>query len=209
MTGKELSDVCSEWAKIVGAAIAFLIGLKQYIIAQKWKRGEFVASQIKDFEADPKIQAALTMLDWTDRPVLLLSNKTGVTSPEIVHEHTLQLALLPHSPVDGFSDTQASIRDCFDRMLDTLVRLETFVTSDLISANELYPYIEYWVKLIAGKPKQQHQPEFYVILHHYMAQYGFLGAQKLIEGYGFDISVKDDALNQALIMAAASRLPNI
>src|SRR5437016_1241176 len=55
--------------KLLGAITVFGLGLYQYAQAQKWKRREFVAAQIKDFEGNKDIQIMMTILDWTDRKV--------------------------------------------------------------------------------------------------------------------------------------------
>ena len=65
---------CSNWveiAKIVGAGIAFLIGVSQYSKAQVWKRVEFVASEMKTFFDDEAAKAAMTMLDWRRKEMTL------------------------------------------------------------------------------------------------------------------------------------------
>jgi hypothetical protein len=201
-------DVAAEFVKIIGAIIAFALSLSQYVRAQRWKRREFIAAQIRDFDSDEKIQAALRMLDWTGRRVFLRSDETGNIVPTIVDEYTLSAALLSHSSVSGFTATQASIRDCFDQILDALGRLETFVYSELITKEELLPYIEYWVQKIAGKPKPQHSEDFYILLHHYMRTYGFERARLLLKSYGCDIDVQADRLVQAeerIILAASER----
>src|ERR1700730_12711986 len=60
-------NLATEWAKILGAIGVFITGLWQYTKAQRWKRREFIATQVKQFEADKKIQLAMTMLDWNNR----------------------------------------------------------------------------------------------------------------------------------------------
>lgn len=51
-------------ATLLGAAVAFVIGLIQYRRAQQWKRAEWVAQEMKGVFSDPLVQAALTMIDW-------------------------------------------------------------------------------------------------------------------------------------------------
>lgn len=63
----EVLKLATEWAKILGAIMVFSIGLWQYAKAQRWKRREFIAAQVKEFESDKKIQLAMTMLDWNNR----------------------------------------------------------------------------------------------------------------------------------------------
>ena len=48
----------------LGAAVAFLIGLLQYRKAQRWKRSEWLATEMQAFFADPVVKAALYMIDW-------------------------------------------------------------------------------------------------------------------------------------------------
>src|SRR5437763_11822396 len=55
----------------VAALIAFIVGLAQYRHAQRWKRAEFVAKEIKELKSDPAIRNALLMLDWNERYIEL------------------------------------------------------------------------------------------------------------------------------------------
>jgi hypothetical protein len=55
MTDLHLTLV-TDWVKIFGALVVFFIGLQRYSKAQEWKRGEFVAAQIKSFESDEKFR---------------------------------------------------------------------------------------------------------------------------------------------------------
>lgn len=204
------SKICAmivEWVKVVGALLAFLAGLYQYTRAQKWKRGEFVAKQIKAFEADKKIQAALTMLDWNAREVSFPSETTEKPLLLVVDQRLLCSALLPHESAQGYTAHEAMIRDCFDSLLDALVRFWNFVEADLISVDELRPYLIYWIRLMAGQMADWHTPAFYALLLYYIKHYGFDGAAQLIEGFGYSASVSDEVLQQAIADTLAHRQP--
>lgn len=56
---------------IVGTAVAFAWGLWQYGNAQRWKRLEFLAGEIKIFDADPLVLVSKQILDWNDRDIFL------------------------------------------------------------------------------------------------------------------------------------------
>jgi len=60
-----------EILKILGAALAFGIGLNQYRKSEAWKRLEFVAAEMKAFYADPAVKLAMGMLDWRKKEVAL------------------------------------------------------------------------------------------------------------------------------------------
>ena len=48
-------------AAMTGGLVAFLGGLMQYRRAQRWKRAEFVANEMKEFKADPMVHNALLL----------------------------------------------------------------------------------------------------------------------------------------------------
>ncbi|HEY6331626.1 MAG TPA: hypothetical protein VI756_20035 [Blastocatellia bacterium] len=52
-----------------GAIMALLFGLLQYRKSERWKRAEFVAKEIKEFESDPLVQNAMLMIDWGVRRI--------------------------------------------------------------------------------------------------------------------------------------------
>jgi hypothetical protein len=62
---------------LLGASIAFGVGLFQYRRAQRWKRAEFLANEMKEFFATPRVQKALLLIDWGRRRVQLLEDRTG------------------------------------------------------------------------------------------------------------------------------------
>jgi hypothetical protein len=68
------SVTVSNWIeilKILGAALAFWIGLTQYRRSEVWKRLEFVAAEMKTFYDDTAVKAAMTMLDWRRKEMAL------------------------------------------------------------------------------------------------------------------------------------------
>lgn len=87
------------WLKLIGglgAGAAFIVGLMQYRKGEHWKRTEFLATQMKEFFADPVIQNVLTMVDWGPRRIDLFL--TGNPAKFILVSRTTQvLALLPHT----------------------------------------------------------------------------------------------------------------
>ena len=90
-----LATFITDCIKIVGALIVFGIGLQRYLKAQKWKRGEFIAAQIKEFEADSKVQLCMAMLDWNDRKLCFQSDDCEKPRLIRVSDALLASALLP------------------------------------------------------------------------------------------------------------------
>jgi hypothetical protein len=188
----------TDWVKIAGAALAFGIGIYQYLRAQKWKRREFLAAQIKDFENDRKVQAALTMLDWSGRKIAFFPDTATTPLALKVDDKLLCSALVPHEAVEGYRTHEALIRDCFDRLFDGLVRFSNFVEADLISLDELRPYLRYWMRSISGTKQDYHCPDFYTLLHNYIIYYDFTEARQLIESFDYKVQPSKSSVDEAI-----------
>ena len=64
-----------EILKVVGAATALAIGVRQYNRAQIWKRLEFLSAEMRIFFDDVAVQAAMKMLDWRRRKIALFKSR--------------------------------------------------------------------------------------------------------------------------------------
>jgi hypothetical protein len=191
--------------KLIGAVTVFGLGLYQYVQAQRWKRREFIAAQIKEFEADEDIRLVMTMLDWTDRKLYFPSD-TGADPIEVkVDDGLLCSALLPHEAAHRYYPNEVMIRDRIDRYLEMLVRLENFVEARLISIAELRPYMSYWIRLISGHMPGWHSPDVFTLLLNYIQRYGFDGAQRLIRQFGYDPVPPKAAIDEAISRAVEWR----
>jgi hypothetical protein len=56
---------------LVAGGVAFGCGLYQYSRAQAWKRYEFVAAEIRQFDSDPQVRNGMLMIDWGTRDIEL------------------------------------------------------------------------------------------------------------------------------------------
>jgi hypothetical protein len=152
---------------LLGAAIAFIVGLGQYRRAQEWKRAEFLANEIKELLADPKAANAFMMIDWGARRIKLDPNE----KPTLVTYRMQSKALLPHTFAQGGGDVviessnasieeanlrsfrpdEALIRDCYDALLDRLDRLGSYLETGLLSASDMRPYLGYYIDELAAR----------------------------------------------------------
>lgn len=195
-----------------GAIVAFVFALIQYKRSEQWKRAEFIASEVKDFEADPIVQNALLMIDWGARRInlFLRSNSESADQVKITRE-TQWKALLPHplkqkhheyrvtdssdnesKGKDGlrgtFTIVEAKIRDTYDVFLTRLDRFANFIKSGLISAEELEPFIIYWVDAMTNNEHPAEDAAWRCTLLTYINFYGYTGVKYLFECYGKDVS---------------------
>ena len=200
---------------MLGAATAFLMGLlqyqegiAQYRHAEKWRRREFLAREMKEFFADPTIRNALLLVDWGGRrinidhddklsrkewPYIVRSQQTAALHPHTVVPRNADTAKAPTDRAEqldqyaAFPPLAASIRDTFDTLLDRLSALEGFISGGLISAAELHPYLEYWINDIASDQAPQEDLEWTLALFAYIDFYDFTGVTRLFEHYKIDI----------------------
>jgi len=235
----ERSKLFLSIAGYLAALAAFAIGLIQYRRADYWKRCEFLAREMKEFFADPKVSLTLIMIDWGVRRVKLFDaglTTDGSGRPDSgireVNREIQCAALRPHTmprpdslaeatpkPTQGapsidvavsdeaaeegeeipedlkkigpwrFSPKEAAIRDCYDRFLDGLDRFGNYLTGELITAEDLRPYLQYWLKEIASAECSATDALWTVYLWAYIDFYSFLGVRRLFMEFGYDISI--------------------
>ena len=153
---------------LIGAIVGFLVGLFQYRRAQRWKKAEFLANEMKYFFATPRVQRALILIDWGSRRFQLLESGAANTPQTLVTRKMQALGLRPHVLLGpaasddevfviegtiarkGFTVEEAAIRDCYDAFLDGLEQFSSYVKTSLVDINSLRPYLGYWIAEIAS-----------------------------------------------------------
>jgi hypothetical protein len=167
---------------LAGGAAAFLIGLLQYRKSQHWKRAEWVAHEMKAFLAAPLVQAALQMIDYPDRQVLLFPEREKIEDRHrAVTDQVVREALRPHDETRRFTDDEIAIRDAFDGLLDGLERWDSYVRTGLIADGDVRPYLDYWAKRILSPDPADGAMERLVALRSYMHLYRFDNATQLLQ----------------------------
>jgi hypothetical protein len=83
---------------------------------------------------------------------------------------------------------ETGLRDWFNKMLNGLEHFGYFVESGMFTADEIRPWMIYWLRLIADQEyKRQDASKFYDQLYTYIHRYGFSGVIKLFERFGYRI----------------------
>src|SRR5688500_70399 len=152
-------DTIDVMIKFIGGTTAlylFFHGFKRYEKDQIWKRSEFVSKEIKEFLSDTMVRNTMYMIDWSRRKIELYPHKpTYYEKFEIVDRKLLRSALIHHvqKPIkyndEKYVESEVAIRDNFDHFLGYLERFEQFIVAGLITANELRPYLIYWINAIS------------------------------------------------------------
>lgn len=168
---------------LLGAALAFVVGLAQYRRAQQWKRVEWVAQEMKGLFGDPIVQAAMRMFEWGSRRIPLYPDRKEESERYVLlkNEIVADALLLHDDRPDGFSDQETDIRAAFDRFLDGLERFHSYVATGLVQLSDLRPYLKYWAVLLCRPRGPRPKDHRLARLAAYMKHYGFEGALALLE----------------------------
>jgi hypothetical protein len=60
-------------------------------------------------------------------------------------------------PEMKYDKVHSAVREIFERFLEFLARFEGFLATGVVKQADLNPYLDYWIKLIAGQ--DGHSPE--------------------------------------------------
>jgi hypothetical protein len=174
-----------EIIKILGAALAFGIGLWQYRKNQAWKRLEFVAAEMRSFSSDTAVRAAMTMLDWRKKEMALFKYRGEDDSSRVTVSYEMVASSLGVHPKAHYNKEQSAIREIFERFLEFLARFEGFLKASVVKKEDLDPYLDYWTKFISGR--DAHSPEVtkQVLpqLWKFIDYYGYRDVRQFINRY--------------------------
>jgi hypothetical protein len=191
----------------VGGFLLFLMAVSKYWKAQKWKRAEFLAKEMKEFFDTPRVKTALLLIDWGSRRLHLDDDEVFV----LVDRQMQTMALRPHvlldktgsdaevfsvdggSGLDGFTGPETAIRDCYDAFLDGLERFSSYVTTGLIDVSDLRPYLGYWIDDISSLTENPEDAGWCAALLTYITFYRFDGVLSLFDAFGTSIRPSSSA----------------
>ena len=140
---KNTLDIVLQIIAMIGAAIAFWIGLRQWRRGQDWQRAEQMDKFVLQFENDELLCLAATIIDWTRRKVKFREREFVVTNTDAL------LALRDHTKMGEqplFEGEQATLRDAYDALLAFFARLELALSTRLIDVAPAKQYFRYWLE---------------------------------------------------------------
>lgn len=174
--------------KIGGFATTVILAVKaidEYRRTQKWKKAEFVSKEVKEFLIDFNIKRALLLLDWN-------SNDLPIAKEEIIGKDKIYFtddlitsALKTHLAVSGFTDEEVIIKSIFDVFFDRLSMFYKYIETGLINANDIKPYIIYWVKIFADNSSERKPAALKLQLWEYLEVYQYNDVKELCKLFGY------------------------
>ena len=171
---------------VLGGFIIFAIGLWQYSQSQKWKRAEFLLSEIRKFEPNANVSNVRAMLDYEEINLFLFGKKAKSVK---VDKRLLASALSnPNSREDA---NEMAIRRAFDNYLSYLDHFNNMIEAGLVKKQEMKLYLGYWLDIMGNTNNAKLTPEIRQSLWTYMQHNGFDGAVALLKKYGYQSSIKN------------------
>jgi hypothetical protein len=187
MTFQMLTDAVLKNPAPLIAAVAFIAGLLQYRQAQKWKRAEWVAKEMKEFYDNPVVHRAMLMIDWEGRTFAFPeeSPETGTRLVRVTDDVVTGALRLYQMDQADFTTDEVVIRDTFDELLDGMEMFASFRAAGLVTAKDIKPYLAYWIEKIRSADTSG-EPKRLVQLRAYIQNYGYSGIQKMFQDYRND-----------------------
>jgi hypothetical protein len=177
------------WLGLLGAGVAFGVGLAQYRTAQAWKRAEFVASETKQFFDDELVATALLLVDYS---VIRLDEQGQMSSKgHVFDDALLQRALTVHTKfadeIEKFPPDEMQARTAFDALLTGLERFDQYVSTELITVGDLKVHLDYWIDKLANPDSDWKPQGFYDAMRNFVVAYQYRGVMRLFERFGYPI----------------------
>ncbi len=192
------------------SALALAYGVRSYSKYHQWQRIDFLRRATREFENDPGISQALSILDFeeyrdyttsapgtTEETAVtfkvtndLLSQALGSSKARKNRKQTLESTSDGQGPTSDMQIyyAETSVRDWFNQMLNGLEHFGHMVDSGVFKVKEVKPWLNYWVRLIADETYRRNcDSRVYDRLYNYIYDHGFDGVRKLFEKFGYRI----------------------
>jgi hypothetical protein len=173
---------------IVGV-IGLCKAIVEYTKAQRWKKAEFLAKEVKEFFADTNVQRALLMLDWNIVYIPLFENEIEGKKTFLFEDNMLISALKHHNESD-FNSEETVIRQTIDEFLFKLGMFQNYIDSKLIAKKDIEPYLSYWINLIGDINTDRKAAQCFKQLWNFINYYEYKAVIKLLKSFGYGIEIK-------------------
>jgi hypothetical protein len=127
-------------------AVIALLAYFRYYRDLNWRRSEFLAKQILEFECDQAVGLVQSILEYQNRPIYIACKDDQAGSIAFKTNSASVIRAL-RLDTDELTIQEFSLRDVFDRFLWYLGHFQTMATADpkLMTYEDLHPYLMFWL----------------------------------------------------------------
>jgi len=178
------------WIGVIAGAITLIVGVREYLIAQRWKRSEFLAAEVDRFFANPGIQTALLLIDYSRIALEPDGRRTTVRTPvtQTFDDDLMTRALAVHTKfvdeTEKFNAQEMLARMAFDEILTGFERFQNHIEGGLINASDVKVYLGYWVEKFVDPASKWKPVTFYTAVAEFVDAYQYRGAATLFATFG-------------------------
>ncbi len=161
-------DEIENIVKIASACVATIGGLlaafkaifemrenrKQRELEYHWKQAAQAQSMLSIIKTGYETSSALQMLDWGGREYQISEDKKDTISDDEL-DRAMRVKDL------SFTRKEAFIRDCFDRLFESLEDIEHFIRRDLVQFSDVSKPLQYYIEKIKKRDSTLTFIEFY------------------------------------------------
>lgn len=170
------TELSLEWIlSAIGFVLAFVIGLWQYIRAQRQEKLSLLLPLITEFETDEELQAACRLFDYDAATFSL-----GGQQHKFKNDDLLEALKVVEWDKD-WPPLQEVIREILDRYFDFFGKLRSFMDVGLFKLKDL-KYFYYYLELLVTVEKYKGSG-FEEALLGYLNAYRFIGCRKCLDEY--------------------------
>lgn len=155
--------------------LTFIKIVWEYVQSLKWKKSEFLAKEIKEFQNDPDTKIVFQLLDWNAREIQIRGEKIVVT------DKSLTTALETHQTRQEFQPWEANLRDIFDKFFDKISMFEIYIQNGLIKEKELFLYLGYYINILSDEKRKP--KELLKAFDSYLEYYQFSNVKKIMKSF--------------------------
>jgi hypothetical protein len=173
---------------VLGGFFIFGVGLWQYGQSQKWKRAEFLLSEIRIFEPKQNIVNVRRILDNEKANIYLYGEKKADDTPEtpVLVDRTM----LDNALTDSRTHTadEQAIRTAFNAYFSHLDHFNNIIDSGLVRKNELKLYLHHYLDILGNQKNAKLSAEVRCRVWMYMRSQGYEGTIALLKKFGYRVS---------------------
>jgi hypothetical protein len=168
---------------VLSGFIIFGVGIWQYGQSQKWKRAEFLLSEIRLFEPKQNIVNVRRILDNENAEVYLY----GKNEPLVHVDRNMLAKAFTDSPAQGGQESGdiEAIRIVFNSYLSHLDHFNNLIDSGLIRKQEIKLYIEHYLDIIGNSNNPKLSPDVRYKLWKYMESEGYQSSIRLLQKFKY------------------------
>lgn len=170
---------------LVGAAVAFGLGLREYQEEQRWRRLALFNEQMHAFEAEPAIGDALTMLDYREPRICVPAESVADPERRCMQVTDSLMAGALSGVIAGrvLTDQEHHVVYAIDRLLTALDRIDYLYVQGFLGAEVQHPTVAYWIQLVGDRRAATRSPAFKRTLCDYVREFQYAGAMHLVQRY--------------------------